>query len=230
METNTEILLKINTDPLLRDEFKDIQRFTKCIFCEPPKKKILVETKSFYVTYDACALLDGHAEIHTKDHIGCSAEVSEEIFDEFVNLKAWLGKLVSDIYGDVSFYEHGRAGHCSMTIDGVICHHFHMHALPFTNDISSRIASDISEPIIIKNEYEILKLYEEYDQYLYFENTQGIKYFFPVNGDIPSHYLRTVIAKSIGRPERADWEHYFSRDAINNFKKAIATKKIGGKI
>lgn len=116
METNTEILLKINTDPLLRDEFKDIQRFTKCIFCEPPKKKILVETKSFYVTYDACALLDGHAEIHTKEHIGCSAEVSEEIFDEFVNLKAWLGKLVSDIYGDVSFYEHGRAGHCSMTL------------------------------------------------------------------------------------------------------------------
>lgn len=228
MKTGTETLLKINTELLSKNEFTEIQEFTRCIFCEPPKKKILAETKNFYATYDACALLDGHAEIHTKEHIGCSAEVSDEIFDEFVELKAWLGKLVSDIYGDVSFYEHGRAGHCSMTVDGVICHHFHMHALPFTNDISGQIASDISEPIIIKDEYEIPKLYEEYDQYLYFEDTQGIKYFFPVTGDIPSHYLRTMIATSIEKPERADWEHYFSRDAINNFKKAI-TEKTGGK-
>lgn len=229
MNTNSITLRKINTELLSSNEFAEIQKFTNCIFCEPPEKKILTETKNFYVTYDACALLDGHAEIHTKEHIGCSAEVGDEIFDEFVELKTWLGGLVSSIFGNVSFYEHGRAGHCSMTVDGVICHHFHMHALPLTNDISSRVASDISNPIIIKDEYAIPKLYEEYDQYLYFENIQGVKYFFPVTGDIPSHYLRTVIATSIGKPERADWENYFSMHSINNFKKAIA-EKTGGKI
>lgn len=228
MNTSSDTLIKINTELLSRDEFAEIQEFTKCIFCEPPIKKILAETENLYITYDACALLDGHAEIHTKEHIGCSAEVDAKVFGEFVELKAWLGKLISDTYGSVSFYEHGRAGHCSMTVDGVICHHFHMHALPFNDDISNQVTSDISEPIIIKDEYDIPKLYEEYDQYLYFEDTQATKYFFPVTREIPSHYLRTMIATSIGKPERADWEKYFSRDAINNFKKVIAGKT-GGK-
>ena len=91
----------------------------------------------------------------------------------------------------------------------------------FTHDISETIRNDVSKPIILESEYEIPKLYEEYDQYLYFENTRGVKYFFPVTGPIPSHYLRTLIANAIGQPERADWEKYFSRDAINNFKKEI---------
>lgn len=75
MNANLSTLAQINTELLSKDEFTRIQEFTKCIFCEPPRKKILTETKKFYVTYDACALLDGHAEIHTKDHIGCSAEI-----------------------------------------------------------------------------------------------------------------------------------------------------------
>jgi hypothetical protein len=228
MRIDTNASAEINTQPISRDEFVKIQEFTKCIFCEPPAKKILIETDNFYVTYDACALLEGHAEIHTKKHIGCAAEIDAKIYDEFVELKMWLAKLISSTYGNVSFYEHGRAGHCSMTIDGVICHHFHMHALPLAQDISGTITHDISKPIILKDEYELPKLYEEYDQYLYFEDTKGVKYFFPVTGDIPSHYLRTVIATSIEKPERADWECYFNRSAINDFKRAIADK-IGGK-
>lgn len=222
MKTSVDTSTKINTELLSRGEFTEIQEFTKCIFCEPPRKKILTETKNFYVTYDACALLDGHAEIHTKDHIGCSAEIDQSVYDEFVELKSWLGDLITRLFGNVSFYEHGRAGHCSMTVDGVLCHHFHMHALPFTHDISEAISKDVSKPIILENEYEIPKLYEEYDQYLYFEDTQGIKYFFPVTKPIPSHYLRTLMANAIGQPERADWEKYFSRDAINNFKRMIS--------
>lgn len=66
MRIDTNASAEINTQPISRDEFVKIQEFTKCIFCEPPAKKILIETDNFYVTYDACALLEGHAEIHTK--------------------------------------------------------------------------------------------------------------------------------------------------------------------
>ena len=65
---------------------------------KPPAKKILIETDNFYVTYDACALLEGHAEIHTKKHIGCAAEIDAKIYDEFVELKMWLAKLISSQY------------------------------------------------------------------------------------------------------------------------------------
>lgn len=224
VKANLDTSIKINTDPLSNDEFAEIQEFTKCIFCEPPRKKILAETDNFYVTYDACALLDGHIELHSKEHIGCSAEVDSEMYDEFIDLKKWMGELVKETYGQVSFYEHGRAGHCSMTVDGVICHHFHMHALPLSEDVSPQVTS-LVKPIMIQSEREIPELYEQYDQYLYLENTLGQKFFYPVNQPIPSHYLRTVIAEAINHPERADWENYFDKDAINRFKQLLAKEK-----
>lgn len=216
---------RINTELINEKEFQAIKEFKECIFCEPPLKKVLVETANFYVTYDACALLDGHVEIHAKEHIGCSAEINPEHQQEFIRLKKWVGDLIQDIYGCVSFYEHGRAGHCSMTVDGVICHHFHMHALPLQDDISAEVTI-LVKPIVIASEEEIPALYERYDQYLYFENTSGKKFFFPVRKPIPSHYLRTVIAESIGHPERADWENYYDVTSINNFKRKLATKDI----
>src|SRR5690606_5273845 len=114
---------------------------------------------------------------------------------------------------------------CSMTVDGAICHHFHMHALPLKNDISLEVEK-LLKPIALKNEKAISVLYERYDQYLYFENTEGRKSFFPATKPIPSHYLRTVIAESINHPERADWEHYFSLASINNFKRKLAERRI----
>jgi diadenosine tetraphosphate (Ap4A) HIT family hydrolase len=210
----------INTMLLDEEEFRHIENFKECIFCKPPDKKILTETDNFFITYDACALLDGHLEIHTKDHIGCAAEIDPQMFDEFVELKSWMGSLIKSIYGQVSFYEHGRAGHCGMTVDGVICHHFHLHALPLKTDVSETV-SKLAKPIMIESERRIPELYEQFDQYLYFENNNEEKFFFPISKPIPNHYLRTVIAEAIGHPERADWENYCSRDAINNFKLAL---------
>lgn len=216
--------LQINTQPLSNEEFKEIKDFKECIFCIPPSKKILTQTEHFYITYDACALIDGHVEIHSKEHIGCAGEIDSAHYEEFILLKEWIGNLIKAQYGQVSFYEHGRAGHCSMTVDGVICHHFHMHALPLRQDVSEEVSSFL-KPIIIQHEDEIPVLYEQFDQYLYFENTKGTKFFYPVDREIPSHYLRTVIAEAIDHPERADWEHYFDKDSINRFKELLAKRR-----
>lgn len=209
---------KINTDPI---DYDSLVEMAKCLFCGPPQKEILTETEHMYVTFDVNPLREGHIDIHTKDHIGCSAEIDPELYEEFLSLKQWTAKLLSKIYGDVSFYEHGRAGHCGLTVDGVICHHFHMHALPLSIDISSEVSKSF-RPILLENEKEIPELYQQYDQYLYFENSKGQKFFFPVNKPLPSHYLRTVIANAIGKPERADWENCFDGNMVNNFKRLLA--------
>ena len=206
--------MKINTELINYNEFTTTD---ECIFCKPPELELLTETANFYVTFDASPLIEGHVDIHTKEHIGCAAEIDPSVYEEFIALKRWVATIIKKQYGTVSFYEHGRAGHCGMTVDGVICHHFHLHALPFKEDISKEV-SEISDPIIIKDESEISVLYEEYDQYLYFENKDGTKYFFPVSGELPSHYLRTVIANTVGRPQRANWEQEFDKDTINQFK------------
>lgn len=211
--------MKINTNLIDYNEFITAD---ECIFCNPPALELLTETSNFYVTFDASPLVEGHVDIHTKEHIGCAAEMEPSIYEEFIALKRWIAAIIKKHYGVVSFYEHGRAGHCGMTVDGVICHHFHLHALPLKEDISKEI-SEISSPISLKDESEISQLYEEYDQYLYFENKEGTKYFFPVNDTLPSHYLRTVIANAIGRPQRANWEQEFDKDTINQFKTKLMT-------
>lgn len=219
--------LKVNTDLVSDEEFAHMRNLKECVFCAPPEKKILTETDHFFVTFDASPLLEGHVDIHTKEHIGCSGEIAPDIYEEFVELKQWVGGLITDLYEQASFYEHGRAGHCGMTLDGVECHHFHMHALPLSQDISSDIATMLKPVVLGGGEREIPVLYERYDQYLYFENLDGKQFFFPANKPLPSHYLRTVIANAIGRPERSDWETYGDKEALNNFKRLLAKQGYG---
>lgn len=214
---------KLNVELVNDIEFAEMRDSKECVFCAPRQKKILTETEHFFITYDASPLLEGHVDIHTKEHIGCSAEIDPEVYEEFITLKKWIGDMITEMYGHVSFYEHGRAGHCSMTLNGVECHHFHMHALPLAEDISTDV-SKMFKPIMLIDENEIPVLYERYDQYLYFENTSGEKFFYPANKPLPSHYLRTVIANAIGKPERSDWESYGDKESLNNFKTRLSKR------
>ena len=91
-----------------------------------------------------------------------------------------------------------------------------MHALPLKNDISETIQEKF-ERTEIKDFSGITKLYEQFDQYLYFENEKS-KNFYIVPGDIPNHYLRTVVADAIDFPERANWESSTNVEWINLFK------------
>ncbi len=209
-------------DSITPDEFESILKKNKesCLFCEPSSsKKILLQTPNFYVTFDDSPLIEGHIMIHTKVHFGCGGEIPEDNFSEFVQLKQQLKQLLATIYGACSFYEHGRAGHCSISNNEILCEHFHLHALPLKEDISSNIQNHFEE-ITLSSIHSLPQLYEQYDQYLLYENENGIK-FYPVLGEIPSHFLRTVISKKIGKPERANWEEVTDLALINNLKQKI---------
>lgn len=93
-------------------------------------------------------------------------------------------------------------------------------------DITHEITQDanVYEPIRMSSDKEIIDLYQHYDQYLYFENAQTEKYFFPVAGDVPSHYLRIVTARALNRSDRAEWENRFDVASINRFKQKILEK------
>lgn len=211
--------------PIGESEFQTILKKNKkkCLFCEPSSpKKILFETDNFFVTFDDSPLLEGHIMIHTKTHYGCCGEISEELFDEFIDLKSQVQDLIQDLYGVCSFYEHGRAGHCSISADETLCEHFHLHALPFSEDISNEIAHQ-HEKFILGDIRELSSYYEQYDQYLLYENEEAI-YFFPVVDKISNHFLRTIVAQKLGCPDKANWENSTNLELINNLKKKIELK------
>ena len=100
-------------------------------------------------------------------------------------------------------YEHGRVGACKFGDDE--CEHFHLNLLPVDCDISTKITHpSVLPPIIIESHEELVQNYQKYSEYLYFAVGER-EYFFPVVGDIPSSFMRTIIAQCIGKPELADW-------------------------
>jgi len=203
-------------------EFSNILQENRrnCLFCTPSSpKKILIETHNFFVTYDDSPLIEGHILIHSKEHYGCSGELPENLFKELLEIKDIVYSLVIELYGACSFYEHGRAGHCSISLDETLCEHFHLHALPLVEDISRDIATTHKD-IELSSFSDVPKFFEQYDQYLLFE--QGdIVHFYPVLTEIPSHFLRTVISEKIGQPERADWATAHDRDMVNSMKEKV---------
>lgn len=205
------------------DEFVNILELNKksCLFCKPTSsKKIILDTPNFFVTIDDSPLLEGHLLLHSKTHFGCCGELTDELMDEFILLKNQIGKLIRSMYGVVSFYEHGRAGHCQISNDEIMCEHFHLHALPFAYSIVDEVNSG-ADAIKLHDLKELRLLFEQFDKYLLFENDSGV-YFFPVIEEIPPHYLRSLIAGKILQPELSDWENSTSLSRINSFKEKLS--------
>lgn len=106
---------------------------SNCVFCQADEKLKIYETKNLFVLFDPYPLTEGHLMISSKCHYGCAGEIPEEFMEELSFLKEKVRLILNKVYGKTSFYEHGRAGGCMATDPGNrLCHHFHLHALPFS--------------------------------------------------------------------------------------------------
>lgn len=185
-----------------------------CIFCEEKFKAILFYNENFIVALDDFPLMEGHILIFSKGHFGCGGELPKAISIDLMNVKDKISSLLRDIYGKVSFYEHGRAGHCvSFNPDERLCHHFHLHALPLTHDISDVLDNQFQR-IDMPSYAMISDFFQKYGEYLFFENNNKNPMFYPVVNQIPPHLLRTLVANALQAPERANWENLHNNDYI----------------
>jgi diadenosine tetraphosphate (Ap4A) HIT family hydrolase len=177
-------------------------RYRRCFFCYHPREGEVLATRSFSVVLDDSPLVEGHLLIHPREHWGCAGELPPDQMAELVDVREQVRELLLRSYGVASFYEHGRAGHCSSNGD---CNHFHLHALPIDVSIETPLAARFRrfDP---KTYDSMPDLFERMGDYLYFEDHAGRMSYFPASVEIESHLLRTLIANAIGQPERANWE------------------------
>ncbi len=94
--------------------------------------------------------------------------------------------------------------------------------MPIGKDISDRIAQD-HDRIVVDGWSEIKELVDDHPEYLYFESTDGVQYFYPVEGSIERQYLRKRICEAIGiSTDYADWREYpFEEKRLNTAEKLI---------
>jgi diadenosine tetraphosphate (Ap4A) HIT family hydrolase len=186
-----------------------------CVFCAPDEQLVVANTSNFGVCFDVAPLWPGHLILHSKEHYSCGGELSGELYDEAVALKNVIARVLRAEFGAVTFYEHGRAGHC--LTDGPehrLCHHYHLHSLPADADVTPELKARFTTMPVA--EYaDLNRMFEEYGDYLYVENDNGEASYCVVDGPIERHLLRTMTSTHLGFPERADWKNFGSYELLD---------------
>lgn len=192
-----------------------------CTFCDQDDLKIYHRAKNFTVWLALGQITEGYSLIIPNDHYNCIGSIPTDLQKEYLELKDLVREKLTQEYGDVIFYEHGRAGYCNVQPGEQLCYHGHTHAVPLNVDLVEPMIEEGLYPIKLENPEDIFKKYYELGHYLYFENSDREAYMFQINQPIPRQYLRKLTSNAIGRPELADWDKYPEIEVLNAAKKKL---------
>jgi len=194
---------------------------SKCEFCSKFGNKSSSTSKwfdlemlsldDFAVIPGVGPLAEGYLMIVTRQHIRSMAELSTEQFSILAGLKRHVRAVIEKYYGSPIIFEHGpalKSGSGGSCID-----HAHFHILPLEIDLVS----------ILKNEHSLRSINEikslaEYPakkvSYLFFENQKGDMYICEA-ANLPSQYLRRIIAEELGISDRWDYAVFPNYELIS---------------
>lgn len=191
-----------------------------CLFCHPNPGMEMYQTKHFRLLRVNFPAMAGHIMISSKLHFGSLGELESEMLPELDELKKNVSNWFRENFGSVSFYEHGRAGSClSKDPHGQQCEHFHLNCIPTTVCIHNHLKGRLEKYFCVNATQDICELFRKWGDYLYYENNLKDATYYPVlKSKIPPHFLRTLVCKELGTPEKADWqEHQDFADFLKSY-------------
>jgi len=206
------------------DQYEDLlnQYRRGCVFCAPHSSLVWGRTENFGVCFDVAPLAAGHLIIHSAEHYGCAGELPAEHFRELESARTAVKSRIREVWGAVSLYEHGRAGHClSDGPEHRLCHHFHLHCIPGDSRKVSEELLQRFERVPLLNYSDIPDTYADHGNYLYLETDDGEKNYLVVGEEIERHLLRTLISTHAGYPERANWREHADRSLLKEGMAAL---------
>jgi ATP adenylyltransferase len=189
----------------MRIEDLEQQIQVECRFCSrPDKDRILHETSNFYIMLSLGPIVEGYLLLISKEHLGCCAEIPEDMASEFEYLYNKIIQIQQKVYGHSVAYEHGRAGSCMVLTEGSKhCYHAHMHFLPALVKLNEEVSKDF-DSICINGFNEFKSAYKEIGgAYMYVDD--GRKELYCIDTQIRRQYLRYKVSKLIGRGNLWDW-------------------------
>lgn len=183
-----------------------------CSFCYPREERnILYEDEDVYVMPCLGSFVEGYLLVVNKDHEDSFGDLMDQNRSDVFDM---VRNVVEKKYGDCCFFEHGEVGSCLKRAESKICYHAHMHCLPIPSDITSLVREDF-EPIFMEDLTELKQLKSENPHYLFIEDAEGRKKFFPVEDTVESQYLRKKACESVGKDRKfANWREHEFRDKM----------------
>ncbi len=193
-----------STDP--REFFASAPEEKCCFYCSPKPMRVIHETENFRIFIDTYPIISGHIMLSAKRHVPAMAALSREEIRELAELKNKISLIFNELFDGILFYEHGRECLCDTEVSAEhTCDHFHLHCVPATVCVHLEIQSLLPQFYAVKAFDEILDLYTRHKEYLFFENSEGKAWFYPVKSKLPSHVIRTFLCNVLLVPERASW-------------------------
>lgn len=198
-----------------------------CAYCsnilsptaQPPAEpwdKVIHETPSFVVTPTIGALIGGWALIISKRHVPAMGALPERELCELSELVQRTKNVMEPTYGSVVVFEHGPA--CDGTTFGCGIDHAHFHVVPLRIRLAPLIEKESGSPVkweTVADIRDLSQIHLNEASYLYIlenDTTQG-RVTCPYN--IPSQFMRRVIANALGVPHLYDYKKYeFRQNAV----------------
>lgn len=185
---------KSNTEDELSEEY--IRKH--CPHCDHKSeayKYLLEETESFYIVCDVHPITKGHILIIPKQHLSCIGEYPDNTYKELENLYQKVSDFLSQEYGSVSSFEHGKL---SQTV-----FHSHVHFIPFKGT-SSDIVPEENKLNRIDSLSKIKPIFKKHGGYLFF-SIGNDKWMVDTTLAAP-RFFRDRYALALKKPYRGNWK------------------------
>jgi len=198
----------------------------KCAYCSniltstahtqlEPWDKILHETSNFVVTSTVGALVEGWTLIISKRHVPAMGALTEVELSELQQLVIKVRNLMESHYGFVVMFEHGPA--CEGTAFGCGIDHAHLHVVPLQITLAPLVEHELQFHIMWETIADVRNLSQIHQQrvsYLYIlENSRSEGKVIRLQ-NIPSQFMRRVIANYLGIPHLYDYRRYKFRQNV----------------
>ena len=177
---------------------------------------VLWENNDFIIVPTRGCIVEGYLLIIPKHHYYGMASLPQDKIADLTKIKNQVRQYLTNHFTAPIFFEHGpicrttnRAGSC---LD-----HAHLHCVPVQHDFLKLLRN--SHQLKALDNFEELAMESTMNRsYMYYENQGGLKFVFS-DINVPSQYMRRLIAKTIGIPNKWDWAVFpFEKHAQSTIK------------
>ncbi len=193
-----------------------------CFFCSPDRSRVLYESEHFYAILGLGPIVEGYVLLVAKQHVRSMFDLPLEMRQAYESEKKRLKHIVTQAYGPTIITEHGRVQACFAEDEEAhdnLCFHAHQLFFPLSADLS--MLSQEGPFTKVFAGFSLFKLNAsllEDEEYLLFEDINGLVTVHTVKGKCPRQFMRYLVARSIGKPELRNWARYPEWDKITRAK------------
>jgi len=200
----------------------------ECFFCHPDRDRMLYESEHFYALLGLGPIVDGYVLLVAKQHIRSMFDMPPDIRSVYDQEKNYLKQLIHTTYEPAIITEHGRVRACIVEDEeahDLLCYHAHQLFFPVDVDFGALSHEGPFEKVFEGSSLFDLdaSVLQEDDEYLLFENAVGQVFIHKVTGKCPRQYMRYLVARSVGRPELANWHRFPEPEKILTAKGRYAS-------